>query len=263
MTFSKQRLFEILEVSESGDRLGRNFDLFMMALILINVLAIIFETVESLNVSFGPVFNAIEYFSIIVFTIEYIARLWSCTADENYARPVIGRLKFAKQPLLIIDLLAFLPFYLSLAAVDVRMIRILRIFRIIRLAKLGRYSNAVRTLGHVINQRKEELLVTVLVMLVLLIISSTLVYYAERGLQPEVFSSIPAAMWWGVATFTTVGYGDVYPITVLGKCFAAVVSIIGIGMFALPAGIIGSTYLEHFRQEALEESEGSCPHCGK
>jgi len=137
----------------------------------------------------------------------------------------------------------------------------LRLFRLFRLFKLGRYSKSLRTIGNVVYARRGELLVTGFLIFVLLIISSSLLYYAERDAQPDKFSSIPASLWWSVVTLTTVGYGDVFPITPLGKIFGSVISFLGIGLFALPAGILGGGFLEEVKKSKLCKPK-VCPHCG-
>lgn len=257
----RQRCFEILEVASAGDPASRLFDLAMITLIIANVLAVILGTVGSIQARYGTFLYAFEVFSVAVFTVEYLLRVWSCSVDPRYAHGLRGRLRFAARPLLVIDLLAILPFYLAFLAVDLRVLRAFRLFRLVRIAKLARYSRSLQALGRVMWLKKEELVLTVFALFVLLIVASTLVYYAEREAQPEVFSSVPAAMWWGVATLTTVGYGDVYPVTWLGKAMAAVVAVLGIGMFALPAGILGSGFMEALQERA--EAPRRCPHCGE
>jgi len=261
----KRRLYEVLEVAEQGDTLSRVFDIFIISLIALNVLALILGTIPSLA-SFERLFRMFEFVSVIIFSIEYLLRLWSCTEDEKYEAPVKGRFRFARQWMIIIDLLAILPFYLALAApvvraLDLRMLRAVRMMRIFRLFKLGRYSQAMKTMGRVLRNKKEELGITISIVLLLLIIASSLMYFVENPVQPEVFSSIPAAMWWGVETLTTVGYGDVIPQTALGKALGMVIAILGIGMFALPAGILGSGFFEEVQRKRREPEV--CPHCGK
>jgi voltage-gated potassium channel len=138
------------------------------------------------------------------------------------------------------------------------MLRVLRLLRIVRVAKLGRYSESIQVLGRVFAAKKEQLLSTLFILLMLLVISSCLMYDAERQAQPDRFSSIPAAMWWAVTTLTTVGYGDVCPVTPGGKVIASVIAILGIGMFALPTAILGSGFLE----EIAPKKPAKCPHCG-
>lgn len=260
----KKRIFEILEKASSPkDIPSRTFDIFIITLIALNVIAIMLVTIKSLAAQYTTFFRAFEIFSVMIFTLEYILRLWSCTSDKKYKDPVRGRIRFSLTPLAIIDLLAILPFYLPmLLPFDLRFIRAVRIFRMFRLFKMGRYSTSMKTLGNVLKEKKEELLITAFVVGILLVIVSSLMYYVENKAQPEAFSSIPAAMWWGVATLTTVGYGDVYPVTTLEKFLGAVIAILGIGMFALPAGILGGGFVEEM-QKKRDKQQKTCPHCGK
>ena len=145
---------------------------------------------------------------------------------------------------------------------DLRFIRIMRFFRLFILIKMYRYSKAMKTLGAVLKLKKEELIVAVLTVIGLLIISSSLMYFIENTAQPDAFSSIPASMWWSIATLTTVGYGDIYPITPLGKLLGAVIAVLGIGLFALPAGMLASGFSEEI-QYRKEQDSRCCPHCGK
>ncbi len=271
MERTKRRVHEILEVAAPGDWASRLFDLLLMALIILNVVAVILETVEELFSHYDPLFRAFDLFSVAVFSVEYLLRVWSCTADERYAAaPIRGRLRYMRTPLAVIDLVAILPFYLPLLFVDLRFVRAIRLFRLFRLFKMARYSESMRTLGRVLTLKKEELLVSLFTLLILLVFSSSMIYHVEKEAQPEVFSSIPAAMWWGVVTLTTVGYGDVYPVTPAGKFIGALVILVGIGMFALPAGILASGFVEevHNRREEEEvvrevEVAVVCPHCGR
>ena len=258
----KKRIFEILEIASIGDSYSRIFDIFIMTLILLNVIAVILETVESLGSRYMLFFETFEMFSVAVFSIEYLLRIWSCTIAERYNRPLMGRLRFSVTPMALIDLMAILPFYLPMIIpLDLRFIRALRLFRFFRLLKMTRYSDSLKTFGNVIRAKKEELVITIFFILILLVISSSLMYFCENEAQPDVFSSIPASMWWGVATLTTVGYGDVYPITPIGKFLGAIIAILGIGMFAIPTGILGSGFIEEIQKK--EKKSNICPHCGK
>jgi voltage-gated potassium channel len=257
----RKRIHEILEVASAGDRPSRAFDVFIMSLISANVVAVILETVEHLSAQWLHVFQAFELFSVVVFSVEYVLRLWSCTANPRYGSPLLGRLRFALTFMVLVDLFAVLPFYLPMIiTLDLRFVRALRLLRLFRLFKVGRYSDSLRTIGNVLRAKKEELLVTVFLMLLLLVVASSLVYFLESETQPEAFSSIPAAMWWGVATLTTIGYGDMCPMTPLGKLFGTVIAILGIGMFALPAGILASGFAEELRRRRGKAK--ACPHCG-
>ncbi len=258
----KKRIYEILEKALPGDVPSKIFDIFIMSLISLNVLAVILDTVPSISESFSQFFNYFEIFSIIIFSIEYLLRVWSCTLNDRFKMPIIGRLKYLLTPMTLIDLLAILPFYIPMIIpFDLRFLRAVRLFRLFRLFKMGRYSKALQTLYVVIKNKKEELLITIFSVLILLIIASSLMYYIENTRQPDSFSSIPSAMWWGVATLTTVGYGDVYPITPIGKILGALIALLGIGLFALPAGILASGFAEYIKNDT--QTKIRCPHCGK
>jgi voltage-gated potassium channel len=255
----RKRVRQILS-AQDGDRAGHAFSIFIVTLILLNVAAMILQSVKAVDAVIHPVFIWFEYFSVIVFSIEYVLRMWSCVEEPQYHRPVLGRLRFAVTPLAIIDLLAVGPFYLPFLHVDLRMLRMLRIMRIMRLAKLGRYSESIQILGRVFAAKKEQLASTVFILVMLLIFSSCLMYFVEGDTQPDRFSSIPATMWWAVTTLTTVGYGDVCPVTDAGKVVASILAILGIGMFALPTAILGAGFLEELN---ASKKPTACPHCGK
>lgn len=236
----------------SPRRVVLGLEFAILALIWLNVIALILETVPALHARHATLFRGFERFSIGVFTIEYVVRL------------VRRGRHYALRPLGIIDLLAILPFYLPAIGVDLRVLRIARTFRAARLfqvAKLGRYSTALQTLGRVLSARRGELVSTLVIITLLLIGAATLMYYAEHGAQPDAFSSIPASLWWAVSTLTTVGYGDIYPITATGRLIGGVVAVLGVGMFALPAGILGAAFIEEHQQ--LRRASGRCPHCGR
>ncbi|HOA74147.1 MAG TPA: ion transporter [Phycisphaerae bacterium] len=253
---------QLLNVAGPEDcPLSRAIDLLLLMLIISNVAAVMLETVDWIAVAWRSWFRAFELLSVTVFTLEYVLRVWSATADPRFAKPITGRIRFAVQPLLIIDLLAFLPFYLAAVPLDLRTLRALRLLRLARTLKIGRYSESLQSLGRVFVAKREELFTTLLAGLVLLVVASTLIYYVERDRQPETFSSIPAVMWWGVATLTTVGYGDMYPETVLGRVIGAAVAVLGIGLFAVPAGILGSGFVEQLHEK--KRAKRTCPHCGK
>ena len=260
----KRWIFEALEVSDEKGNLSWYVDFFLMMLIGLNVFAFILETVDSIFALAPNFFIYFEYFSVVVFTIEYILRIWTANLHEKYANPLSGRVKFAFTPLALIDLLAILPFYLPLLGVDLRFLRILRMFRLFRLLKFARYVAALEILGNVIKRQKEALIMSLVLLFFLLLFTSSMMYFVEHEAQPDSFSSIPSTMWWGIATITTVGYGDVYPITDLGKTLAGIIVIIGIGMIALPTGILVSGFMEHIEDEkASSKPFRFCPHCGE
>lgn len=245
------------------DTPSRVFDTFIVGLILLNVAAMVIESVERIRLLVPTWFTAFEYFSVAVFSVEYVLRIWSSVEDPAYAKPFLGRLRFAIAPLAMVDLAAVLPFYLPFLGVDLRVLRMFRLFRvmrIMRIAKLARYSDSLQMLLRVVKSRRDQLLGAVFILLILLIVAASLMYYAEHEAQPKVFSSIPAAMWWAAVTLTTVGYGDAYPITPIGKVMASMTAILGIGMFALPTAVLGAGFLEEL---ASHKKTQCCPHCGK
>jgi voltage-gated potassium channel len=249
-----------MEKAETGDWASRVFDITIMSLIFANVFAVILETIPQLSNCYGEFFNTFELVSVIIFSIEYILRLWTCTAEEKYKRPILGRIRFIKSPMALVDFVAILPFYLPMV-IDLRFLRALRLFRLFRLFKMARYSQSLQTFGNVFKAKKEELVITICVGAILLVFASSVMYYAEHNAQPEAFSSIPSSMWWGIATLTTVGYGDVFPVTNLGKFFGAIIAFLGIGMFALPTGILASGFAEEL-EKMHKKGNRICPHCG-
>ncbi len=256
----KKRIYEILEVAAPGDRASRAFDIFLMTLIILNVLAVILGTVAKLSFRYSHLFRIFEIFSVLVFTGEYALRVWSCTVNPKYKRPVHGRIQFIFSPMALVDFLAILPFYLPrLMPVDLRVLRALRLMRMLRLLKIERYSEGMKLFGRVLKAKKEVLFVALFAIIILLVISSSLMYFVEYRAQPDVFSNIPAAMWWGISTLTTVGYGDIYPITPWGKFFGAIISLLGISLFAMPTGILSAGFIEETRRKSVRDS---CPHCG-
>jgi len=204
----KQRIYEIIEVAAPNDKLSRQYDIFLLSLISLNILVVIISTVESFFMKYEVCLNLFEVFSITIFSIEYILRLWTANFKKEYTNPITGRLRFALTPMLIIDLVAILPFFLPMfLGADLRLLRALRLLRLFRLFKMARYITALTLFNNVFRKKKEELMLSFFFVLILLIVSASLMYFAENSVQPDVFSSIPATMWWAVATLTTVGYG--------------------------------------------------------
>lgn len=222
----------------------------------------VLESVEALHARFAAFFLAFEFVSVAIFAAEYLLRLWSVTVDSRYAGPVAGRLRFMASPLAVIDLLAIAPAFLPMVfPVDLRTLRLLRLLRILRMLKLARYSQAVHLLSTAFRKKREEIAVVLFILAVILVISSSIMFHVEHDAQPGVFSSIPATMYWGLATLTTVGYGDMCPITPLGKLFSMIIAVSGTGLFALPAAIWGAALLESLAKQKTDRH--ICPHCGK
>ena len=246
----RRQVHDILEVGGEAHPAGRAVNVFIVVLIFLNAIAFAAETVDDLAARYGPYFHALNVFSVIVFTVEYVLRVWSAVDIPMLSRlpPWRARLRFALRPIMLIDLFAFLPFYLQwIVPLDLRVLRALRLFRLL---KLVRYSPALQTLGRVIADEYRALLGALLVMLVLLLFASTAIYFLEREAQPDKFGSIPAAAWWALSTLTTVGYGDVVPVTPWGKVVGGIVMLLGVCMFALPIAIIATGFsLESARHQ--------------
>jgi len=225
-------------------------DYFITTLIVLNVLAIILQSFRSIDKSLGDFFLYFEIFSVVVFTLEYLIRFWVADIHYNYRRMTKipswkCRLKYVFSFMGMIDLLAILPFYLPfIITLDLRFLRILRLLRLFRLFKLAHYSRSLRIVGQVMSEKKSELLITVFATIIVLLITSSLMYEIEHEVQPENFENILSTLWWAVATLTTIGYGDVYPLTDWGRFLAGLTALFGIGLVAIPTGIISAGFLE-------------------
>jgi len=254
---TKRRLFEILEPAEEGDVASKIFDVSIIILICVNIAAVIASSFNSLSKSFYTYLFYFEIFSIVIFTSEYLLRLW--TSNYLYPDSKFPYIRFIFSFAAIIDLAAILPFYLPfIVKVDLRFLRVLRVLRMFRVFKLGRYSEAMNVIGKVLKKEKEKLISTIVLTVIMIFISATVMYYAENTAQPDIFPNIIETLWWAVSTFTTVWYGDYYPITVIGKICGAVISLLGIMIVALPSGIICSGFMEE-----IYKGHKKCPHCGK
>ena len=257
----RKRVFQLLDPVHNGQPAARAIEFALLTLIFINIVAIILESVESINQRFANFFRWLEVFSVIVFSVEYLMRVWTSVEDPRYKRRYSGRLRYMASTLAVIDLLSIVPFYLAFLPIDLRFLRIIRLFRLFRLLKIVRYLKALKIIQAVLRERKEQIYLSVMFVLFLLVIVSTLMFYVENEAQPTVFSSIPASMWWGIETLTTVGYGDMLPVTSFGRILGGMISVLGIGLFALPAGILSSGLTEHLYRENKSKSK-KCPHCG-
>jgi voltage-gated potassium channel len=240
----RRRVYEILEIGHGEDRASKLFDGFIVTLILLNIAAFVAETVPRLAAQYGPWFHAFEVASVAVFTVEYLLRLWTAVEVPFLAKlpPWKARLGFAQRPMLIIDLLAVLPFYLGqLFTLD---LRVLRALRLLRFLKLSRYSPAMHSLLRVLSNERRALIGAGLLLLAAVLFASTGIHFLESAAQPDKFGSVPDSAWWAIATLTTVGYGDVTPITPLGRVFGSIVMITGLCVLALPVAIIAAGFTQ-------------------
>ncbi len=252
---SRNRIYQILEFTDPEDRTSRFISFGIVGLIIVNVLAIVLESIPSLYEAYEIPFFRLEIVSCIIFILEYVLRVWASVEDPETIEDESGtqitnsrrRINFMLKPLAIIDFLAFVPIFLQLLfpGVDLRFLRALRLLRVF---KLTRYFQSFEMILEVLHDEWRSLAGTVFIMLVILVIAACGLYYIERDIQPDKFGSIPEAMWWAMAALTTVGYGDSYPITPIGKIIGSIVTLLGIGMVALPSGILASSFSERMRQ---------------
>ncbi len=252
----KLRTYEILVSTNAEDKTAEAVNLFMLVLVVLNVTAVVLETVESIYAAHKDLFHYFADISVVVFTIEYILRLWSCDVDPKYRRPFLGRLRFALTPLALIDLLVILPTYVVLAfPTDHMLLRSLRVLWTFRLLKMSRYSKSLQTIMDVVRAQQRELAMSFSAIIFFMVLSSTVIYFLEHEAQPHRFPDIPATMWWAVLTMTTVGE-NFYPITTLGKLAGGLIIILGVATFALPTSILTSGFVDELERRREEKEAG-------
>lgn len=246
-------VFNNLQNQYHDSWLSRYVDYFLILLILTNVAAVIAESVDAWYYPHQQLFIWFENFSIIVFSIEYLLRFWSIAERDLQKRSWQQRWEWIKSPGALIDLIAILPAFINFyVSIDLRFLRILRLFRLL---KLTRYFASMRILLVVLNKERGSFQAVIFILLILIVTASSGIYLVENQAQPQEFESIPQSMWWAVVTLTTVGYGDVVPVTTTGKILGAVITILGVGLAALPAGILATGLANELsqRKEELEQ----------
>jgi voltage-gated potassium channel len=222
------------------------FDKFIYILIVANVIAMILESHVSIRNVYGSYFHIFEAISIYIFSFEYLYRIRLSFQEKKMK----GVYKYVFSAYGLIDLISILPFFLNqLVKVDGRFLRILRLFRLTRIFKLGRGSSSLKLFIKALNGVKNELKFTLFLSLLAILFSASAIYYLEHESQPEKFSSITESIWWATVSLATVGYGDVYPVTAGGKIFASIISLIGIGIVAIPTGIISASFVEEIHNQ--------------
>ena len=247
----RHRLYVALD-SEGRTKKGLSrLNLALAAAILASVTVAALETEPALAERHEAFFRSAEIVFFSIFAVEYLARLWSAVEDPRCGSGLKGRLRWMLSPTAIIDLLALAPVLVFAGATPAYLLRLFRLLRIVRLAKLGRFSRAWSLVAGVIALRRYELLLTLDVASVALLCSATLLYLVEGPVQPEAFGSIPRSLWWAVVTLTTIGYGDVYPVTALGRVLAGATAVVGIGLIAAPTGILAGAFSEALRDPAF------------
>lgn len=246
---TKQRVFEILEEGAAGDHISHLVDRGLALLVVVTVLAVVLETVPAYALQYSRLFVAIEIFAVFLFSVEYILRLWIADMHGTlrHLPPTVARVRYALQPGAIVDLLAIAPLY-AVILFGMTDLRVLLLFRLVRFLKLARFSPGLRSLTSAVVSEQRALLGSLIIIIGVMLTAATILYVAESEVQPEKFGSIPASMWWALATLTTVGYGDVVPVTAFGKIVAGIVMLAGYAMFALPIGIVASAFAREIHQ---------------
>ncbi len=259
----KTKIFRLVEKGSHGQRMNRLFDYFIMSLIFLSMISIVLESIQTVNVRYSKVLRDFNLVTIIIFSIEYLMRLYVSDITHPSANRVKSALRFIFSTYGLIDLLAILPFFLPmLIKMDLRFLRVLRLTRILRVLKVNRYNDSLNLIWTVIKEKKSELAVTGFVTILILLLASFIMYNVEGEKQPDKFPDILATFWWAIATLTTVGYGDVYPISGVGKIISGLIAVLGIGIVALPTGLISAGFMNKVENRRGTTNK-SCPHCGK
>ena len=241
-------VYETVVEPPEGYHAGNIFGSSILVIIVVNIVVGVLETVPELFAKYETFFYYFEFVSVMIFTVEYILMLWSCVADPQFGSRglVCGRIKAATRPLAMVDILAITPFYLSsMVKVDLRFVRILRLFRLFRLFRARKMAESFRVMSDVVTRKREQLTLGVMLLTLIVLLVSSVMYIIEQDQRNTKFTSIPASMWWGIISITTIGYGDMVPASPLGKVFASFVGFLGICGFAIPVGIIGCGFIEN------------------
>ena len=266
---TKEKVHGLLHPEIVGDKKwDKIINIFIVVLIILNVVAVMLETVKPIHDKYGDFFDYFDTISVVIFTIEYILRVWSSNHEEKYKGRFWGRVKYMLSPAALIDLIAIFPSYLHAfipGGFDLRILRMLRLLRFLRLFKLTAYTKPAQMIRNVFKKRANELVLSFILAIFLIIIASCIMYFAEHQYPTEAlskFSSIPHTIYWSVVSLTTTGYGDMVPLTDIGKTMASIIMLTGVAFFALPAGIITAGFIEEFRINRVKKTH-KCPHCGE
>jgi len=248
----QQRILEILESGQKGDRTSRVCDTLIALLVVINIIAVTLESVSDFSVKYADQFYAIEFFSVVIFSIEYLMRLWASAAKNAAEDKIFGssRLGYMLSFSGVIDLVSILPFYLQ-ALFPGLDLRVLRTLRLLRIFKLSNYNTAIEDLFSAVYEERKSFIAALYLFVIAFVLTSSLIYYAENDVQPEKFASIPDAMYWSLITLTTVGYGDVSPVTWIGKVISVATALMGVSVVALLTGILANAFSNQIARRKL------------
>ena len=243
----RKRLFEIVEVGAADDWISRGYDLLSTLILVVNLTVTVMNTFDAMSLRYGAMLKGIESFTVAFFAVDYVLRLLSCRFLRPAERELKSLLLYVFSFTGLVDLLSFLPYYLPFffpdGAVAFRMFRVIRIFRLFR---INAYYDSLNVITEVLTSKKQQLLSSVFILLVLMLGSSLCMYSLEHEAQPEVFRNAFSGIWWSVSTLLTVGYGDIYPVTTLGKLFGTIIAFLGVGMVAIPTGIISAGFVDQY-----------------
>lgn len=245
----RQKVHAVVYPSEFGGALHTLFDTFIVIWVIISVLAVILESVQSIHYLLNLEFLILDAIAVSIFTMEYCLRLYCCVEEPGYQKALSGRLKLAKSPSAIIDLLAIAPFFLEVFLHHLFDLRFMRVFRLLRLLKLTRYTGATKSLSQVIVREWPVMAASAFIMLLLVVMTASLGYLFEHEAQPDKFENIPQSIYWAVITLASVGYGDISPITPAGRAMTIVLALIGIGIFAIPAALLSAAFADQLKSD--------------
>ena len=253
MNKTRKRLFDIIQIGNTSDRPSRYFDIFIAVVIIANISVLFLETFQSLSEYFG-LFDAIDDITVSIFIVEYILRIWTADFLFPEQKRGVAIFRFITSANGIIELLTILPFFFLSGMVVFRMLRVVRIFHLFRLNSHYDSFSVIRT---VLNEKKNQILSSLFIIFIVIMASSLLMYNVENKVQPESFENAFSGLWWSVSTILTIGYGDIYPVTILGKILGVIISFLGVFAVALPTGIISAGFVEQYQEMKAAERSGS------
>ena len=245
----RQKVHALVFPSEYGGELHHMFDTFIVIWVVISVIAVVLESVQSIHYLLNLEFLILDAIAVSVFTLEYCLRLYCCVEEPGYQKAITGRLKLAKSTASVIDLLAIAPFFLEVFLHHLFDLRFMRVFRLLRLLKLTRYTGATKSLSQVIAREWPVMAASAFIMLLLVVMTASLGYLFEHEAQPDKFENIPQSIYWAVITLASVGYGDISPVTPAGRAMTIVLALIGIGIFAIPAALLSAAFADQLKSD--------------
>lgn len=250
MNAKKKRIFDIIQIGKKDDLTSRAFDIFIVLTIITNIAVLFLDTFDELS-AYAPLFKTVETVTVVVFCVEYLLRIWTA----EYLYPGRGRIKAVLKFLIsfdgIVDLCTILPFFFLSGFIAFRMLRVVRIFHLFR---INAYYDSFNVITSVLYEKKNQIISSVFIIMVLIMASSLCMYSAEHEVQPGVFNNAFSGIWWSISTILTVGYGDIYPVTILGRIMAIIISFLGVGVVAIPTGIISAGFVEQYTQLQMARS---------